>query len=201
MSHGVRSLIVDLSARFGGTSARVLGLLQAMQEGEAALASLAGSPVTEEAHSSGLEVHTVGSHKLDPRIGNRLAAVVRENDFAILDAQNPQSKLWASRTAHRVPCALVSTLNSWYLSEHQHSLKGRFYQALESFTSRQLDLYIAVSQEIKSQLLASGVPAEQIAVVENAIFLDPSAVDGTSEWLRRTYSLPGQGRLGGGESK
>jgi len=190
MSLSVRSLIVDLAARFGGTSARVLGLLQAMPPGEAALASLAGSPVTQEAKSCGLEVHTVGSHKLDPRIGRRIAAIVQKNAFAVVDAQNPQSKLWASRAAACVPCALVSTLNSWYLSEHGGNLKGRFYHSLERITSGHLDLYIAVSREIHAQLLESGVPAERIALIENAILLDPKQIDGSPAWLRRTFGLP-----------
>jgi glycosyltransferase involved in cell wall biosynthesis len=189
MAEGARSLIVDLSTRFGGASARALGLLQRMR-GEAALASLEGSPVTAEARAYGLEVHAVGTHKLDPRVGVRLAAIVRKYGFDVLDAQNPQSKLWASFAAAATDCALVSTLNSWYLSEHGGDLKGRFYHALERLTSRRVDLYIAVSEEIVAQLRATGVPDGWIVRIENAVHLDRDQVTGDPHWLRSEFELP-----------
>ena len=172
MSRPVRSLIVDLSTRFGGTGARVLGLMASMPAGSITLATLEGSPVTEQARAASLDVHTVGQSKWDSRIGRRIAALARTVRADLIDVQNPQSKLWASRAAAALPIALVSTLNSWYLSEHGGHWKGHLYHRLETWTSRRLDLYIAVSREIEEQLLNSGVQPDQIALVENAIHAD-----------------------------
>ena len=189
MTRHLRALIVDLSTRFGGTSARVLGLMAGMPAGSVILASLADSPVTSQALAAGLEMRTVGRSKWDLRIAGRIAALAGELNVQVIDAQNPQSKLWASQAAARLPVAFVSTLNSWYLAEHGGNLKGRVYHSLERWTSRGLDLYIAVSREIEQQLLASGVQPDQIARVENAIRNDLTAPPADMAGLRRRYGF------------
>jgi glycosyltransferase involved in cell wall biosynthesis len=190
MSRSVRALVVDLSTRFGGTSARVLGLMAGMPAGSITLASLAGSPVTDQAHAARLAVHVVGRSKWDPRIPGRIATLARAVRADLIDAQNPQSKLWASRAAAALPIAFVSTLNSWYLSEHGGNWKGRLYHRLEQRTSRRLDLYIAVSREIEQQLLDSGVPSDQIALVENAIRADLTGPLPDKGPLRQQLNIP-----------
>lgn len=190
MTRPVRALIVDLSTRFGGTSARVLGLMSSMPAGSLTLATLEGSPVTDQARAAQFDVHPVGRSKWDPRIARRIAALTKTIHADLIDAQNPQSKLWASRAAAALPVALVSTLNSWYLAEHGGNWKGRLYHRLEQRTSRQLDLYIAVSREIEQQLLASGVTTDQIALVENAIRADLTGPLSDKLALRQQLNIP-----------
>lgn len=195
MTHPVRALVVDLSTRFGGTSARVLGLMASMPAGSVTLATLEGSPVTDQARAAQFDVHPVGRSKWDPRIARRIAALARSVRADLLDAQNPQSKLWASRAAADLPVAFVSTLNSWYLAEHGGNWKGRLYHRLEQRTSRQLDLYIAVSREIEQQLMASGVAAEQVALVENAIRADLTGPLPDKHALRQQLDIPGDAQV------
>jgi glycosyltransferase involved in cell wall biosynthesis len=185
-----RTLIVDLAVRYGGVSSRVLSLLGGLPAGRAALAGLAGSAITRRAQALGLAVHTVGASKADPRIVGRLARVIRDGGYQVLDTQNVQSKLWGSLAAARTGAALVSTLHSWYEDEHGGSLKGRIYQTIERLTSRSLDLTITVSSQGRERALASGVPQEAIALILNAVEIDPESVPGDRAWLSRTFDLP-----------
>jgi glycosyltransferase involved in cell wall biosynthesis len=185
-----RALLVDLSTRFGGASARVLGLLEGMPEGQAALAAFEGSPVMRESRQAGHEVHPILAGKSDPRCAGQIAHLVRRQGFDLIDVQNPQSKLWGSLAARRTGAVLVSTLNSWYIAEHGGRLKGRFYQQIERATDRQTQLYIAVSTEIEAKLRAEGVAPTRIALIQNAITLDGEKLDGSRSWLRGQFNLP-----------
>jgi glycosyltransferase involved in cell wall biosynthesis len=168
----------------------VLGLLSKLPAGQAALAALDGSPVAERAHTLGLEVHTVGKNKADPRIVGRLVRLIRRGGFQVVDTQNPQAKLWGSLAAVQAKVALVSTLNSWYESEHGGSLKGHLYQTLERVSRREADMFIAVSPDIRHRLLASGIPEEAVALILNAVDIEPATILSDRDRLCREFDLP-----------
>jgi glycosyltransferase involved in cell wall biosynthesis len=185
-----KALIVDLSLRYGGADARALALLGRFPRGEAALVGLEGSDVVVEARRLGLPVRVVGRRKTDPRIAWRLARLVRREGFEVLDTQNVQSKLHASLAAAWTRTALVSTLNSWYASEHGGgSLKGRVYTALELATNWRLSLYITVSERDRQALLRSGLRAEDVELVYNAVDVSPPP-PADDEGLHARLGLP-----------
>jgi glycosyltransferase involved in cell wall biosynthesis len=185
-----RTLIVDLAARYGGSCSRVISLLEHLPSGSAALAALDGAGITKRARSLGVPLFTVGSKKADPLIVPRLTRIIRNHGVRVVDTQNIQSKVWGSLAAAKTGTALISTLNSWYAEEHGARLKGRIYQIIEAATSRKIDLYIAVSQQILQSLLKAGVPRESIALVPNAVELrqPPAAYD--RHWLVNKFGFP-----------
>jgi len=185
-----RTLIVNLAVRYGGSSSRVLSLMEQLPAGSVALAALEGAAITKRARSIGLPLFTVGSKKADPLIVPRLARVIRNHGFRVVDTQNIQSKFWGSLAAAKTGTALISTLNSWYPEEHGARLKGRIYQIIETVTNRKLDLYIAVSQQILRSLLKAGVRRESIVVIPNAVKLKQPPVSCDRSWLRNKFGFP-----------
>ena len=185
-----RTLIVNLAARYGGASSRVLSLMEHLPSGSVALAALNDAGITKRARALGLPVFTVGTNKADPFIVSRLIRIIRSQGFRIVDTQNIQSKFWGSLAAARTGTALISTLNSWYSEEHGARLKGRIYQIIEAVTNRKLDLYIAVSQQILQNLIEAGVPRESIALVTNAVTLKQLPVACDRSWLENKFGFP-----------
>lgn len=185
-----KTLIVDLSNLYGGSSSRVLSLLTRFPAGTAALAGLERGAVTREALRLGLPVHVLGSRKTDPRILGRLVRLIRAEGYQILDSQNIQSKVFASLAASLTRVALVSTLNSWYANEHgKASLKGKIYTAVELATNWNLSLYIAVSERDRQNLLQAGIRADDIALIYNAVdAAQPPPAD--RGFLHREFNLP-----------
>lgn len=185
-----KTLIVDLSNLYGGSSSRVLSLLTRFPAGTAALAGLERGAVTREALRLGLPVHVLGSRKTDPRILSRLVRLIRSEGYQALDSQNIQSKVFASLAASLTRVALVSTINSWYANEHgKASLKGKIYTAVELATNWNLSLYIAVSERDRQNLLRAGVRADDIALIYNAVdAAQPPPAD--RGFLRREFNLP-----------
>jgi glycosyltransferase involved in cell wall biosynthesis len=192
-----RTLIIDLAVGYGGSSSRVLGLLRGLSKQGIALAGLDHGAVVLAAQNEGLPVYTLGANKADPRILPRLVHVIRSNGFEVLDTQNIQSKFWASLAAGLTRTSLISTINSWYASEHGQSavksrIKGQIYTGLELLTNWNLDLYITVSEKDRQALLRSKIPEETIELIYNAVDLDITKISGDSDWLRKKFNLPSE---------
>lgn len=186
------TLIVDLSKRYGGSTSRVLSLLERMPRNKVALAALASSAVADQAQRLGLPVHLLGSHKIDPRILPSIIHLIRRESIQVLDSQNIQSKFWASLAAGPTKTALVSTIHSWYANSEQGktSTKGKIYTALEFATNRHLKHYITVSQMDYRSLIRAGIPEENIDLVYNAVDIRPDTISGNPGWLRQKFDLP-----------
>jgi len=185
-----RTLIVDLSMQYGGSSSRVLSLLKHIPSSHIALAGLDQGAITQCARSLGYKVHILGARKFDPYIVLRLVRLVRDEGYQVLDTQNIQSKMWGSLVAALTGTALVSTIHSWYVAEHGGSWKGRIYQLVETASNRNLDLYITVSSDSHRRLLDSGISEEMVCQILNTIDINPAAINGNAGWLRRTHDLP-----------
>ena len=187
----VKTLIVDLSRKFGGASSRVLTLMQNFPPGQASLAVLENSPIAREAHRLGLPFVIVGKYKTSPLIFFRLVSAVRRNGYQVLDTQNPQSKFWGSLVAWVTGISLVSTLNSWYMDEHgKRSVKGFLYSLLEFGTNFSLSRYIVVSQSIFDALGQYGIEPSRISLIYNAVDIDPSNVLSLKPSLVEKYNIP-----------
>ena len=184
-------LIVDLSNNYGGSSFRVLALMERAKPGTIALAGLRSGAITRQAIQLGLPVHIVASHKADPRLLSHIVQVIRRGGYNVLDSQNIQSKFWANLAAIVTRTSLVSTLNSWYAHEHgKASIKGGIYTLLELFTNQSLDLYITVSEKDHQSLLQAGLPEDKVELIYNAVEINTSAIPGDLAWLRKKFDLP-----------
>jgi len=185
------TLIIDLSKNFGGATTRVLNLMQKMDHDRIALAALENSPVAIEAKRAGLRVFVVGKNKSSLHIITRLMSVIRQGGYQVLDAQNPQAKFWGSIAAKLTGTALVSTLNSWYGSEHvEKSLKGRLYTMLELGTNFALDRYVVVSRSIYEALIRHGINSDKIDLIHNAVEIQSSQSPGSGRDLISALDLP-----------
>ncbi len=191
MPNPPKTLVVDLSMKYGGSTSRILSILQRGEADRLTLAALAGSAISREAERLGIPQRIVGQGKTDLRILQNLVRLIRSEGYQLLDTQNIQSKFWASAAALFTDVAFVSTINSWYASEHgRASLKGRMYTALELATNHALNLYITVSERDRQALLRAGLPADYIQLIYNAVSIRAEDIPGGRDWLRSVFSLP-----------
>ena len=185
------TLIIDLSKNFGGATTRVLNLMQQMPPDRIAVAALKNSPVAIEAERAGLRVFVVGKNKGSLLIIQRLISAIRRGGFQVLDTQNPQAKFWGSIAAKLTGAALVSTLNSWYGSEHgEYSFKGRLYTMLELGTNFALDRYVVVSRSIREALVSHGINVERIDLIHNAVEISQMQDSTRGSHLIQQLDLP-----------
>jgi len=186
-----RTLIVDLSANFGGANARVLALMKRFPTDNIGLATIEGSMIAPALEKMGYVVHRLAVNKFNPFIPFRMAHIIREYGYQVVDTQNPQSKLWGSFAAFWGGAALVSTLNSWYMNEHpKYSIRWFVYSVMEFFTNFSLSRYIVVSKEIQKAIVGAGIPADRVDLIYNAVELDAASISGDRNWLLEKYNLP-----------
>lgn len=185
-----RSLLVDLSKRYGGASTRAVAVAKGLREWGATMATLDDSPVCQAARGQGIPVVTVGKSRVDPRIPFRLAGAVRDGPFQIIDTQNIQSKFWGSIAARLSGASLVSTLNSSYVKEQGGNWKGYLYSFIDRLTNRRVRRYIAVSESIRTWLCEGGVDGGQIELIHNGIEIPGEAAAGTARAVRSDLRLP-----------
>ena len=184
-------LIVDLSKDYGGASARALTLMQNYPQGRIILAALENSPVAQYALEKNLSTIVVGKKKYDVRIFFSLTKAIRVYGIDIVDVQNIQSKFWGSLSAFFSKVTLVSTLNSWYFSEHQRTnIKGMIYTAIELLTNWSMPHYIVVSQKIFDALCRVRVNPNCISLVYNAVDVNMTqAIEDTND-IRTKLNVP-----------
>ena len=71
-----KTMIVDLSTQYGGSTSRVLSMLTRFPEGQILLAALDKSAIAREAQKHALPVHIVGRRKIDPQNVSGLGFIV-----------------------------------------------------------------------------------------------------------------------------
>jgi glycosyltransferase involved in cell wall biosynthesis len=191
MNKTLRVLVVDLSMKYGGSTSRILSLMAMADPGTVGLAALKTSAISREAQQMNIPLHIVGRNKTDLRIPRRIADLIRQETYQVVDTQNIQSKFWASMAIGRTNAALVSTINSWYTNEHGGtSLKGKIYTMLELSTNSNLNLYITVSKNDQLALLRSNIASEKIELIYNAVNTVTQKIIKDSVELRNRYSIP-----------
>lgn len=189
MVEKVRTIIVDLSKRFGGASTRTITLARGLKSWGVAICGLADSPVVEMAKKNGIPVVEVGRSRLNPLIPFRLASYIRKGKYQLLDTQNIQSKFWGSIAALLSNSTLVSTLNSWYVSEHGGKVRGRIYTAIDLYVNWKTKRYIVVSETVRNELSSSGIAKDNIDLIRNAVEIKNSFVL-TRSGFRKELGIP-----------
>jgi len=190
-----RALFVDLSLQFGGASVRAADLVRGGSAAGWGLAVLEGSPAWQHAVRLGLTVYSVGQRRADPGIVRRLGRIIQAHGYQIVDAQNPQAKLWGALAAWRQGTAFVSTLNSWPRSEYGHSLRGYAYVLLERLLRARTHMQIAVSGEIFGQLREQGVRDARAVHIPAAVELRKDDIAADRTIVRRKFNLPDEAQV------
>ena len=186
----LRTLLIDLSRHFGGASSRALALLDGLSINNSVLATLRNSPVSRYATEKQLNALSVGNHKLDMKIPSRLKQIILKQQIQVVDTQNPQSQFWGHLAVGRKNTALVSTLNSWYFDEHNGNIKGRVYQMLQNLTHSRVDMFIAVSEQIRDRLSGNGVHQDHIKLIPNAVSINPNAIKANRFSVCKEFDFP-----------
>jgi glycosyltransferase involved in cell wall biosynthesis len=127
------------------------------------------TPFLVEARKYGIPVHYIhGANQYDPRLIARTAALVQSLDIDLVHAHEVKSDVitWLAARLHRVP--IMTTMHGWI----GNTLKQRALIRLDKWLVRRFDMVLAVSGRIQQDLLGSGVPAERIRLVHNAIVMD-----------------------------
>lgn len=145
------------------------------------------SPFIAAARAQGMPVHLIrGYNQYDPRMIWQLAQLVKSLDIDIVHAHEVKSDVlvYLASKLHRVP--IVTTLHGWF----GNGAKRRAYIALDKLVARGYDCVIAVSGQIRDEILDSGVRATHLRLLHNAIVLERYKRTGRSGFLAELVGRP-----------
>lgn len=126
-------------------------------------------------------------HSMDPHIWRRLRRLAGERGVDIVHAHDYKTDLLAWLLARRTGVALLSTAHGWT----GHSLRERrAYYPADKFLLARFPRVIAVSAQVREELLAHGASPDRVTVILNGIDAsryrhDPARV----EAARRAFDL------------
>jgi glycosyltransferase involved in cell wall biosynthesis len=134
------------------------------------------TPFVAAARAMDMPVHFLrGFNQYDPSLAWQVVQLVRTLDIDILHAHETKSDVIAYLAArlHHVP--VMTTLHGWI----GNSPKQRLLIGLDRRVVRRFDRAIAVSGQMRDDLLASGMPPDRLRLLHNAIVVDQYRRTGT----------------------
>jgi glycosyltransferase involved in cell wall biosynthesis len=151
-----------------------------------------GAPeLLRRAEECGLEASTLGGERVGfARLLRKLRSTLARYPQAIVHSHGykPDILLAALGLPRRLAC--IATCHTWY----SDTVKMKLAERLDKRLLRGFDHVVAVSEEIRADVVASGVPAGKVATIDNGISVptrDPAARDS----VRKEFALAGDEQL------
>jgi glycosyltransferase involved in cell wall biosynthesis len=108
-------------------------------------------------------------HSFDPRIWRQLRALVRERRIDIVHAHDYKTDLLALALARAERVVALTTVHGWT----GHTRREQVYYWADKRLIARYPRVVAVSSQIRDELVRTGTPADRVTVILNGI--DPAA--------------------------
>lgn len=109
--------------------------------------------------------------KIDFRAIRRLRQLVLENGYQVLHAHTPRTLLAGSLVARRTGCRLIYHVHSPVGRDSTRSFANRLNQFVESWSARQVDHFICVSNSIHDYMKELGHGQDRLTTVANGVVI------------------------------
>jgi glycosyltransferase involved in cell wall biosynthesis len=160
-----------------GAEAVILNLSRILNEGghfsEVAAFSNSANPnlqLHERALQEGIQSHLIPCFgQVDRAALKAIRELVTGRGVDVVHAHGFKADVYAYFALRRTDVPLVSTCHTWYDTDWLVTLYGR----IDRMVLRRFARVVAVSDEVRQQLLAAGVREERVRIVRNGIDLRP----------------------------
>ena len=130
--------------------------------------------------------------KVDFKAIQRLGTLIQDEHIDVLHAHTPRTLLAGSLVKSRSGCPLVYHVHSPVGRDSTRSVANRINQLVESWSARQVDHFICVSDSIRDYMIEIGHPPDKLTTVPNgvAVIQDlPSRERPGKSWTLGTTAL------------
>lgn len=127
------------------------------------------------------------AHAFDPRIVTATLRLIREHDIHIVHSHDYKTDLLAALLARLRRLPIITTAHGWIVND----LRSRIYHGLGKRVMPYFDRVIAVSPQIRQQLLRIGVRPERAPLIHNCIVAESYRPDSVEPgYLRQRFGIP-----------
>lgn len=140
-----------------------------------------------EALRRGLETYPIAERRaLDADVLRQIVRWCRSHTIDIIHTHDFRSDLYGLAAARRLGIPAVSTCHGWIAND----LKGRVYTSVDKFLQRFFDRVIVVSARMHAHLTDRGIPADKIALIQNALIVEDYRPDRSDRAVRAEWGIP-----------
>lgn len=170
----MKVLHMNAGAEEGGGKTHIISLLSQFPKQEAELAVFEEGAIAREARSLGIEVHVFSqSSRYDLSVLSKLVRFINTEQFDIVHTHGARANFFLSLIKGRIRAKWVTTIHSDpTLDFMKRGIKGWAFTKLNLRSFRKVDLFFAVTERFKNNLVSLGVPAAKIHVIYNGIRYD-----------------------------
>jgi glycosyltransferase involved in cell wall biosynthesis len=127
------------------------------------------TPFISAARKIGLPVHTLrGYNQYDPRMILQVAQLVRKLGIDVVHAHEVKSDVITVLAAKLRRVATMTTLHGWIAND----ARQRMWRTIDCRLLPFFDCVLVVSEQIRQELLANGVPGRNLRLLHNAIVIE-----------------------------
>jgi glycosyltransferase involved in cell wall biosynthesis len=182
--YGAEAVILNLSRALNAMGHRsIVAAFSDLGRSDAAL--------HQAAIQNGIEAHLIPcSGQMDRTVGTKIRELVKALKIDVVHAHGYKTDIYCYFALRGAKVPLVSTCHTWYDNDWKLALYGK----VDRFVLRSFDGVVAVSEDVRGQLLRAGVSPNKVRLIRNGIDLTPFA--GAVPSLREQYSSAvDQGRM------
>ena len=171
---GAERLVVELSGRLRahGCSTIIFSLG-------------AGGTLEDAATNGGADVYSLGLGRADPRSAAVLTAALRNHPVDLLHLHLPRAGVLGRLAARRLRLRPVV-----YTEHNVEGGYGRLIRHLNQWTLGWCDHVVAVSDQVRSGIIARGVPPSRVTTIPNGVDVDSLTAAASRQSLRTLLDLP-----------
>jgi glycosyltransferase involved in cell wall biosynthesis len=166
----------------GGSRKHLITLLNQFPSAEVTLAVLQEGALSEEAREAGIRVEVFKqSSRYDLSILKKLTQFIKQESFDILHTHGPRSNLFGIYLKKKTKILWATTIHSDpSLDFVKGGLKGGIFTSLHMYAVKKMNLYFAVSERFKENLVKLGIDRKKIQTVYNGVDFTSTRSQATS---------------------
>jgi glycosyltransferase involved in cell wall biosynthesis len=131
----------------------------------------------------------------DHRAARAIRCFIKENQIDLVHSHGYKANVYAQAVKHGTATRALATCHPW--TETTYSLRSRVYTQIDKFLLPRFDRVVAISEEVKAQVLRAKVPSHKVEVISNGIDLERFRASGEKQKIRAVLGLPAEGILVG----
>lgn len=176
MARPIKVIHMIGGGEYGGAENHIIQLLSSFPPGEVEgkVICFYRSSFAEVLREKGIEVIVMDQyHRFDPRIALGLRRILQREQPDILHTHGVRANFFGRIVARRLKTIkVVTTVHSVLHHDYNRWPIKLLTYAMEYSTRRLSDRFICVSQEIKQEVVDSGIPSSRVSVIPNGIDLN-----------------------------
>ncbi|WP_379970751.1 glycosyltransferase [Ectobacillus sp. sgz5001026] len=168
----MKVLHVNAGAETGGGKTHILSLLSQLPMNEVELAVFEEGEISKEARELGITVHVFKqASRYDLSVLRRLTAFINDNQYDIVHTHGARANFFVALLKSRIHAKWVTTIHSDPLLDFmKRGFKGWLFTKLNLRALKKVDLFFAITERFKKNLVSLGLPAGKIKVIYNGIY-------------------------------